>query len=353
MNEFIHTFSVITHLYLKEKDLLQQAFREDYFYNSAEKMFVLSKYAPRGVRIQMKFTPQKEKKYDKKHRDCKVELIITPAKLLYSNEPMKKLHTKQEYCRALAVLEEILGEIELISGVRVWHEAKIHRLDVAKDIQTPSNAYSQEVIRLAKKALRKTGYHLWTPTEQDVEKTGWAEEDSILFRNHNKGVNSKIYNKLTDMQNNNYEAANVSGLLRFELSLKRKYLKEQGMLDEKALDMTILASVLYGVLDRAEDLLQTHISGPLWSGAMLTKRLQKTYIKIHCRTHPKKLEKMLKYRKLCNAGIGERNAKVEEYYAEIGLSSIYTSDEFKYIPSFADLLAQTEDERILRFVKFH
>ena len=51
--------------------------------------------------------------------------------------------------------------------------------------------------------------------------------------------------------------------------------------------------------------------------------------------------------------VGEKNAKVEEYYAEMGLLPIYTSDEFKYIPSFVDLLAQTEDERILRFIKFH
>jgi hypothetical protein len=96
MNTFIHTFSVITHLYLSEKNDLQQAYREDFFFNSTEKIFVLQTYAKHGLRIHMKFNPKDEKRYDKKHRDYKVELIITPAKLLHPNESMHKLLSKMD-----------------------------------------------------------------------------------------------------------------------------------------------------------------------------------------------------------------------------------------------------------------
>ena len=66
MNTFIHTFSVITHLYLSEKELLERAFREDFFFNSTEKIFVLQTYTKHGVRIHIKHNPKNEKRYDKK-----------------------------------------------------------------------------------------------------------------------------------------------------------------------------------------------------------------------------------------------------------------------------------------------
>lgn len=60
----------------------------------------------------------------------------------------------------------------------IMHKAKLHRVDVSKDIETPSEEYSQEVIRIAKRALHKYGYELWTPPEEDVMEKGWPEENS-------------------------------------------------------------------------------------------------------------------------------------------------------------------------------
>jgi hypothetical protein len=93
MKEFIHTFSVHARLFTSQKDLLEKAYKRDFFYNSSEKVLVLSKYASHGLRVEIKYSTAKEKRYDKQHRDCKIKLIITPAKLLYPDEPMKKLYT--------------------------------------------------------------------------------------------------------------------------------------------------------------------------------------------------------------------------------------------------------------------
>ena len=69
MKEFIHTFSLQTKLHSSQKDEIQKAFREDFFYNSQENILVLSKYATHGVRIEMNFTTAEEKRYDLNHRE--------------------------------------------------------------------------------------------------------------------------------------------------------------------------------------------------------------------------------------------------------------------------------------------
>ena len=165
MNEFIHTFSAKTHLFKNEKDSLTRAYSEDIFFDSTEGKFILHKYAANGLRIEIEFNSKPEKKYDKEHKEYRVKLIVTPAKLIYPNEAMKKLFTTDEYKLAFDKLNEILREIELSTGVSLWKGAKIHRIDITKDLETPSNEYSLEVIRLAKLALHNTGYHLWIPSQ--------------------------------------------------------------------------------------------------------------------------------------------------------------------------------------------
>ena len=341
MNEFIHTFSVITHLYLSEKRTLENAFREDFFYNSEDRKFVLSKYTSSGLRVQIEYNPKKEKQYDKLHRDCKVELIITPAKLLSPNEPMQKLFEKEDYVKAIENLKILLQEIELHTGVNLWNEAKIKRIDLAKDIQTPSEAYTQEVIRLAKKALYKTGYHIWTPTHKDVTKTNWKEKNSILFRNHNQGVNSKIYNKLEDLRSQNLNIAEITGLLRFELSLKRDYLRQHTKYAANHLELDKLTALLINILEQAQPLMQNYLIDPLWSGDMLSKKLQRKRIRCYCRGKDERRKKMLAFRRQCNkdhATSIDRSERILEHFATINLSPICTTEEFQCIPSFSDLL---------------
>ncbi len=356
MNEFIHSFSVVTHLYLSEKNALERAYREYFFYNSKERKFVLSKYATDGLRIQIEFNPKKEKQYDKKHRDCKVELIITPAKLLYPGEAMQKLFHTEDYIRAIDKLKILLQEIEFRTGVNLWNDVKLKRIDLAKDIMTPSNEYSKEVIRLAKKALYKTGYNLWTPTKEDVSHTNWEEENSILFRNHNQGVNSKIYNKLEDMKNQRIDTSEVDGLLRFELSLKRDYLKDHSTIVGKQIKLEDLAKVLCDVLEQANSLMQTYLIDPLWSGEMLSKDLQEKRIQCYCKQKNKRRKKMLAYRRKCNKNNADpldRSERILEHFEAINLSPIYASDEFDHIPSFKNLLNQLKDEQMERFLKLH
>lgn len=350
MKEFIHTFSAVAHLSLEEKDHLTLSYYDDIFFNGDEKIFVLHKYAENGLRIHIEFNSTAEKKYDKEHRAYKAEMIVTPAKLIYPGGVMKKLYTAEEYALAMEKLKEILQEIQCKTEIDLWKEAKLKRVDLSKDIETASDEYSMEVIRLSKLALYKTGYHLWTPKKEDIERTGWAEEDSAMFYNHNQEVQAKIYNKLSDFKNI-VDVSDMKGLLRFELSLKRNFLKNSGLIQKGNTPFAILPEVFSCILNGAEELMQTHIVGPLWSGNFLSKKLQTKYIKRHCKTKESKMEKMLKCRDECKRGILVTGGKVLDYYEEIELSPLCTRKEFPYIPSFARLLSGEENEKIKRFVE--
>lgn len=346
MNEFIHTFCVTTHLFKSEKEILENIHHEYFFFNSTDEVWVLTKYTDNGLRIHLKYNCAKEKLYDKKHRDYKAELIINPAKLLYPGEGMKKLFTIEEYVLAFEKLAEIIEEIRSVSGVMLWNEAKIDRIDLAKDVKTESDEYTREMIRIAKLALCKTGYHLWIPSQEAVEKTGWLESDAAMFYNHNQEVKAKIYNKLTDMKNQNYDVTNIEGLLRFELSLKRNYLKNNSHITNRFTSIQELTTLFSDLLANAGELLQTHIAGPLWCGEILSKSMQKKRIQRYCKSKKKKLKKMLDYRKSLNKGLPVSNAKVKSYFTEIGLSPIYARKEFKRMPSFACMLGKGKLENI-------
>ena len=351
MNEFIHTFSVVTYVSTEERDKFLLVYSDDIFFNGKEKEWIFHKYTENGLRIYITYCNPKERKYDKEHRAYKVELIVTPAKLIYPNGGMKKLLKAEEYALAMEKLKEILQEIKSKSGIDLWNEAKLKRIDLTKDIETESDEYSKEIIRLSKLSLHKTGYHLWLPSKEEIEKTGWAEEDSTMFYNHNQEVQAKIYNKLLDFKNIGVDVSDMKGLVRFELSLKRNFLKNSGLIQKGNTPFEALAEVFAYVLKGAEELMQTHVVGPLWSGNFLSRRIQKKYIKKLCKSKESKMEKMLKYRDDCRGGISIADGKVMDYFEEISLSPLYTNKEIPYIPSFACLLSEEENEEIKRFVE--
>ena len=350
MKEFIHTFSAVTYLSAEERDKLLLIYSDDIFFNGKEKEWIFYKYAENGLRIYITYCNPKERKYDKEHRAYKAELIVTPAKLIYPDDGMKKLFIPEEYALAMEKLKEILQEIQLKTKIDLWKEAKLKRVDLSKDIETESDEYSMEVIRLSKLALHKTGYHLWIPEKEDVERTGWAEEDSALFYNHNQDVQAKIYNKLKDFKNA-VSVEGMGGLLRFELSLKRNFLKNSGLIQKGNTPFEILPEVFSCILYGAEELMQTHIVGALWNGNFLSRNLQKKFIKRHCKTKEGKMEKMLKYRDECKAGILVTGGRVLDYFEEIELSPLCTNKGFSYIPSFARLLSGEENTEIKGFVE--
>ena len=357
MNEFIHTFSGVTYLTLPQFYRMRASYnKKDLFCRQNEK-WVLARYADRGFRMEIVFTPCIEKQKRKKHEIYKAVWIVTPAKLLYPGEPMKKLFTPEEYRTACTLLADIFQEIQKTSGVNFLYESKLYRVDVTKDITTPSETFSQEVIRLAKIAISRYGYYLLDPDTLEEKKEEWKDENGVFFHNDNQEVQAKIYNKEEDLRIHGYDTDHSTGLLRFELALKRTFLREKEYLREKYIVIEDLPDILSNILAQAPDLMQKHITDPLWNGAMVSKDIQKKFIRKYCdyKTDSAKYKKMIAYRKACNRvkniGKVKDNPTVKRYFADMKISPLCCSDEMGYIPAFADLLNEREDMGIREFVE--
>lgn len=220
-------------------------------------------------------------------------------------------------------------------------EAKLKRIGLTKDIVTPSEEYSHEVIRLAKLALGKYGYHLWSAEELETRKEEWKDENAVFFYNHNQELEEKMYNKKADLILQGYDTADIPSIIRFELTLKRKFMKLQGWIREEYGTPKELPVVLTTALAQAPDLMRQHITDPLWSGETLSKDRQKKRIRCHCKRKTAKYKRMMDYRRKCNSGktinAGEY-AATRRYFAEIQMSPLYTTETVGCIPAFGELL---------------
>ena len=360
MKEFIHTFGIETYLTDDQYHAFYNAYgyhKDVYFPDPAGNKRVFHKYAHRGFRMEIKYADPMVTKFDARHRRFTADWIVTPGKLLYPGQAMMHLYTAEEYDKACYALYRILNEIENATGVDLLTEGRLYRVDVAKDIATPSEEYSHEVIRLAKMGLYKYGYRFMEPITNEKRIDHFKDENGVFFHNKRQDVKSKVYNKLEDLKLHHYNTDGMTGLLRFELALKRRFLLTRKYITAEHLGKDDLGRILEKVLKDAHDLLHDHIAAPLWSGAMLSKNLQRLLIWKYCdyKKDSAKYQKLIEYRKACNKIKCMKDAddggSAAKYFKEMGLSPLYCSDGVGYIPSFADLLDGTENDCIVEFLR--
>lgn len=223
---------------------------------------------------------------------------------------------------------------------------------------TPSNEYSVEIIRLAKKAVVRNGYNIWKPADNE-DNGRWDEENSLLYNNRSVNVNAKVYNKLVDLKQSDDILPDENGLIRFEVSLLRNNLKDRGYIEDKYQELGSLYTVLCNILHDVSVLMNDYMIIPLRYGHMLSKGLQKKYIKYQCQDKKKRIENMIAYREWINSEdnfnlIWKNRSKTDSVlknYKKYDLSPIYSSKAFPYIPSFKDILNEEYDEKFLRFSK--
>lgn len=61
---------------------------------------------------------------------------------------------------------------------------------------------------------------------------------------------------MEDIKKLGYDTENLTGLLRFELALKRKFMKSQGFIREEFMTTDSLADTLVSIINQAPELLQ-------------------------------------------------------------------------------------------------
>lgn len=359
MSEFIHTFSVIRYFSKQEHTDFKSTYGSNYFFNSGKHRFVLSKYADNGLRVEIIKRDEKERIYDPLHRKYKAKIIITPHKLLAPGKQMGKLTSDSDIEAACKQLESIISEIENESGVNLWQDVKLRRVDIAKDVVTPSDLYSAEIIKASKQAVYKSGYKVFKPQESESYDPEWPIEDSALFYNHSQEIEAKIYNKLHDLDETERKEYAKYGLVRFELSLKHARLRALYDIGD-TLSLGELPSLLCRITDDGATLLDKYIVQTLYPGAMLSRSVLRKYLHLKYDGKEKRIEKMLGYSSWVTKmppeyynlyGTEFQIANRRSYFKALSLSPIYVSGKCPYIPSFSDLLNGTVDQWLLNFAR--
>lgn len=357
MNEFIHTFDVTRPFSEREHMDFSITYGSKYFYNSDKRKYVMSKYADNGMRIEVMKRKDKERNYDPQHRKYKVRIIITPHKLLAPAKQMRKLTSRSEIEAACKRLDSILYDIRTESGVDLWQNAKLRRIDVTKDVVTPSDLYSAEIIKASKKALCKCGYKVFEPQKIEDYNPEWPMEDSSLFYNHSQEVEAKIYNKLHDLDETEQKEYDKHGLIRFELSLKRARLKKLYDIGD-TLSLGELPGLLCRITDDGAMFLDKYIVQALHPGAMLSRSVLKKYLRSKYGGKKERVRKMLEYSAWVTKqppedhkayGTESKIANRRSCFQALSLSPVYVSSKCPYIPSFSDLLNGTADQKLRNF----
>lgn len=363
MQEFIHTFSMKRCFSEQEHQNFKSTYGSKYFFNGGKKKakrkpkFVMSKYADNGLKVEVKRRKYEEIKYDSLGRQYKATIIITPHKLLTPGKQMGKLTNSADIQAACRRLMNIFSEILDESGVNLWQDAELHRVDITKDVRTPSDLYSAEIIKASKQAVYRCGYTVFKPEESEDYNPEWPIEDSALFYNHSQEVEAKIYNKLHDLEEVEQKEYSGFGLIRFELTLKKKRLKELYSIGEVLLPDG-LSDLLCKITEDGSMLLDKYMVQALFPGAMLSESVLNKYIKLTNWGKKDRIKKMQKYSswitkvppELYNVGLTPAQiAKRKEWFKALSVSPVYVNDKCPYIPSFSDLLNGTVDQNLLNF----
>ena len=359
MKTFIHTFSLTTYLQSNERLALETAYKENCMWSGDEKKWIIYTFNKDGILIKISNNSKKEKSMDKEHPPYKASIIINLHKLCCPDEIYNISTKPQDISIACSILERIFINIKEQCGVNLLKNTKLKRVDVTKDITTPSEEYTREIIRLSKLSVIRCGYKRWEPDESN-KNVKWALENASMFYTPTQKVNIKLYNKEQDLKDHGYNIElDGKGILRFEISLLRPALKQLNYIIYDNITINELNQTLNKITNDGDVLLEKYIASPLYDGCMISKKLQDKYISIQYPGKEHRLKNMKQYRKSVNnkdTDFENMNSgkiyRTAEHFSNIKLSPVYTQPEFPYIPSFLQLLHEETDKDVLSFC-FH
>lgn len=360
MNAFIHTFSMVTKITYEELMKLRSTYQNIF---PKGKKYILGIYAKNGLRLEIKQCKEIECRMDKEHRFYKVNMIFTLYKLLHPDESMGMLREEEELREAVKEICRILNEIYEQSGVDLLNDAKVKRVDVTVDAVTPSDTYTKEIIRIAKKILLPYGYKFWEPSDDEREEhLEWDLEDAVFYNNHNQEIQAKVYNKKNDNSVNEdfLKELSSNGYVRFELTLKRGFLKKHGYINKTMNSCVELAAMLIQIMKDSDMLISDYIGETLGTGDILSKNILKKYIMCSYNGKTKRINNMLCYMELVNNnpenlfkyGSDAKIRTVQKNFEELGVSPFYSKAECPYIPDYDSLLRGAEpNQKLLNMTK--
>lgn len=361
MKSFIHTFCIKTKIDNDEYRKINAVYQIEYYSNMHKHL--LNTYKDRGLRIEIFQCKEIEVRMDKDNCWNKLNLIFTTYKLLHNGNRIGEVTEKHEIEEASKKVIMLLVDIYKKSGVDLLKRASINRVDVTKDIITPSDAYTKEIIRIAKETELPYGYKMWIPEENDkLIHPQWKVENAVFVNNHSQELEFKLYDKKADLEINKEctDFLENKSWLRIELTMKKKMLKKQGYVKSDIITVEIVKDMLQAITVDADYLLINYIGGILSPVDNLSKKILTKYIKYECGSKVRRAEKMIKYiecmknGKIDSYGSVKAVSNIETEFEILGISPIYSKVECPYIPSVEKLIGGQEiNYRLLNIAKHY
>lgn len=361
MNEFVHTFSAKRLITEEEHTSLFGGKQSLFFRNRIKNIWVLKGHEGSGLRAEIRPLKNDDplRLFNSEHPRYEIEIIVTLAKLLNPDTNLGGLTTKDEIELACKNLGAIVKGIEEISKVNLFQKAKLYRVDLTKDIITPNDLYTHEIIRAAKKSIDRYGYEGYDPRQHLDYTFTWKDEDSMMFKS--KKVWGKLYNKRRDLSLNKCQSEidrlGDYGLLRFEISILRDILRDdygaKGYITSET-----LPQILHSLTADGNMLLDKYFVKTFYKGAMLSKSILKKRLKCEKGLWSKTVDSMINFSdwvtqmkpkdlKFFDIPVG---ISIEiSRFANLNLSPVQVSKLCPYIPSFSDMLNETIDDWLLNF----
>ena len=369
MNEFVHTFC-LKKLLPSEEFVSVLLKRDDLFFYVADEMkWVLKGYEGTGIRAELKALDNDSalRRYDSAHPRYEIETVVTPSRLLGARPFYSNLTAEPEKMKAAcAKLWSLTDSIREATGIDLLGKAKLYRVDVTKDILTPSDLYSHEIIKAAKQSLNNRNYRLYNPAVNLNCVVYWRREDSMMF--NGRKFWAKIYNKKRDMSlNREYEqeleALEDYGLLRFEISLLRDFLRDsygaKGFAEREK-----LSDIICAITADAPSLMKRCFVKLFYKGSMVSRGVMKRYFERKRKKGQwsRTAKRMLKFSDWITHTDPETLHSEEDAdplwdgflldrFETIGLSPVHVDKRCPYIPSFSDMLDGAVDKKLLRFAE--
>lgn len=220
---------------------------------------------------------------------------------------------------------------------------------------TPNEFYSHEIIDAANDALEIYRFCDEYPRFFDVQ----PDKEFAAFYYEN--ASGKIYSKKRDLLRNSYqfevETLGQYGLLCFELIIFDAIL-ERDYSNGNYIHLDSLHKTLYQLAIDGDTLLKKYYNCLFYEGAMLSKEVLKKHLKENHKIGKEKIENMIDFSDWIRI-MGSDNmiyyGNFEDVYSqvedfrELEISPIRVSKWCPYIPSFADMLNGTVDDKLLSF----
>lgn len=350
MNTFIHTFSISVDITGEECSKLYRYRWMPMNGTCKKKRYesAIIEFCDRGLQIYIMQRDVKEIQNDAEHRPFRMELIVTPYKMLHPNTCLGALTEKNEMVNALKELDICVEKIECNTGIVIRRKYVIRRVDVTCDVLTPSDACSIEIIAATKTADLPYGYHRSEPTEEECATYGWDNRNGSLFYNKKQAVYAKIYNKKENIcGRKEYQELGARGLVRFELELTRKFLRREGLLNADSLHKCLMA-----VMEASEQLFEKYFVENLYSMPMFSVKVLLDYLDKKYGGRDKTYDKLKKFCKMAyqckkngvpftaeECGMSDK-AFANRYnkFMDINISPIPAEANIPYIPSVQKML---------------